>query len=81
VLCLASDEVSPPEAIRIVDAYLQTAFEGGRHEARVVKLEQLGVLPSFSRPRVKSLFLCDCLKGEHRNSSSVMGQAGQAAAA
>ncbi|MCX5746453.1 MAG: hypothetical protein NT062_28585 [Proteobacteria bacterium] len=30
------------------------------------------------REPVKSLFLCDCLKGEHRDSSSVIGQAAAA---
>ena len=30
------------EAARILDAFLTTAFEGGRHERRVEKLEHLG---------------------------------------
>lgn len=42
VLCLASKEVDAAKAIKIVDAYLATEFEGGRHELRVEKLEHLG---------------------------------------
>jgi RpiB/LacA/LacB family sugar-phosphate isomerase len=42
VLCLAANHVSGAEAAKIVDTFLGTAFEAGRHERRVEKLEQLG---------------------------------------
>jgi len=42
VLCLSSNHVDSTNAGRIVDAFLATAFEGGRHERRVEKLDQLG---------------------------------------
>ncbi len=42
VLCLGANHVDPAAAARIVDAFLTTAFEGGRHERRVEKLEHLG---------------------------------------
>ncbi len=41
VLCLASNHVQPENVGKIVDAFLAAAFEGGRHERRVVKLDNL----------------------------------------
>ncbi|MGV3531662.1 MAG: ribose 5-phosphate isomerase B, partial [Chthoniobacteraceae bacterium] len=42
VLCLASNHVDAQQVTRIVDSFLGTGFEGGRHERRVDKLEHLG---------------------------------------
>ena len=42
VLCLASNDVEPSAAANIVETFLTTAFEGGRHERRVEKLDHLG---------------------------------------
>ncbi len=42
VLCLAANHVDASAAPKIVDTFLNTAFEGGRHEHRVEKLEHLG---------------------------------------
>ena len=39
VLCLGERVVGPGLAIACVDAWLTTAFEGGRHERRVAKME------------------------------------------
>ena len=39
VLCLAGRGTEPGEAHRIVDAFLSSSFEGGRHERRVQKME------------------------------------------
>jgi ribose 5-phosphate isomerase B len=39
VLALPARFVSPDEAIRIVDAFLDAGFEGGRHQKRVEKIE------------------------------------------
>ena len=42
VLCLSSNHVEPTAVGKIVDAFLNTAFEHGRHERRVEKLDHLG---------------------------------------
>jgi glycine hydroxymethyltransferase len=39
VLCLGARFVPPAEAARIVETFLSSEFEGGRHERRVLKLE------------------------------------------
>jgi RpiB/LacA/LacB family sugar-phosphate isomerase len=39
VLCLAGKTTSPHEAVKILDAFLNAKFEGGRHERRVSKME------------------------------------------
>ena len=39
VLCLAGKTTSPDQAARIVDTFLATQFEGGRHERRISKME------------------------------------------
>jgi glycine/serine hydroxymethyltransferase len=39
VLCLAGKSTPPEEARKIVDAFLNAQFEGGRHERRVSKME------------------------------------------
>src|SRR5688572_12584497 len=39
VLCLAGKGTNPDEARRIVEAFLNARFEGGRHERRVSKME------------------------------------------
>lgn len=38
VVCIPSRFVSPPEAEEMVNVFLSTAFEGGRHETRVQKI-------------------------------------------
>jgi RpiB/LacA/LacB family sugar-phosphate isomerase len=42
VLCLAANHVEPSQAAKIVEAFLGTGFEGGRHARRIEKLEHLG---------------------------------------
>ena len=42
VLCLGGKATQPEHAVGIVDAFLATTFEGGRHERRVGKLESSG---------------------------------------
>ena len=39
VICLPARFVSQEKAFQIVDAYLESTFEGGRHENRVNKIE------------------------------------------
>jgi len=39
VLCLSGKQLKPQEAVKIIDAFLNARFEGGRHERRVRKME------------------------------------------
>ncbi len=39
ILCLGARSLSAEEATRILDAFLNTSFDGGRHDRRVRKLE------------------------------------------
>ena len=39
VLCIGARVIGPGTAIEIVDAFLGAAFEGGRHEGRVAKID------------------------------------------
>jgi len=39
VLCLGADHTPPDAAKKIVEAFLNAHFEGGRHERRVIKME------------------------------------------
>lgn len=39
VLCLGAKTSTPQQAIKILEAFLQAEFEGGRHERRIQKLE------------------------------------------
>ena len=41
VLCLSGDRLEPPAAQRIVEVWLDTEFEGGRHARRVEKIADL----------------------------------------
>ena len=47
VLCLSAHDTDEAEAIKILDLYLKTPFEGGRHERRLEKLDHLAV-PAYS---------------------------------
>lgn len=40
VLCLSADMLSPRTAERMVDVWMSTQFEGGRHERRVEKIHR-----------------------------------------
>ena len=47
VLCLGSKFVSAEDAIRIVEIFVDTKFEGGRHERRVRKMESSSTPPAL----------------------------------
>src|SRR6266404_865978 len=47
VLCLAGKMTAAEEAKKIVDAFLNARFEGGRHERRVHKMEQQIIPPEL----------------------------------
>ncbi|HYE94148.1 MAG TPA: ribose 5-phosphate isomerase B, partial [Terriglobales bacterium] len=49
VLALAGRACSREQAIRIVAAWLGTAFEGGRHERRLAKVAELEVTGAAAR--------------------------------
>lgn len=40
VICLGGRTAATPEALDIVDAFVSTAFEGGRHERRVAAISE-----------------------------------------
>ena len=41
VLTLGARVLDEPEAVKIIDKWLQTAFAGGRHQRRVDKIMQI----------------------------------------
>lgn len=41
VLCLAGRKTDPEKAEKIVDIWLKTAFEGGRHNRRIEKIREI----------------------------------------
>jgi RpiB/LacA/LacB family sugar-phosphate isomerase len=47
VLCLSGEKTSAEQAKKIIEAFLSTKFEGGRHERRVLKLDTKFAPPSL----------------------------------
>ena len=45
MLCLGGRMVDPGEATKILDAFLTTPFEGGRHEKRVKQMHEMDGYP------------------------------------
>jgi ribose 5-phosphate isomerase B len=41
VICLSGDKLDEPSAERILDTWLETEFEGGRHAVRVEQIEEI----------------------------------------
>ncbi len=54
VLVLPARFVSEDEAVRIMDTWLATSFEGGRHERRVEKIEQVIERPAVPPPATRT---------------------------
>lgn len=54
VLCLSGKFTSPDLAKQILDNFLNTEFEGGRHERRVLKMEDKPMSPELKLNRVDS---------------------------
>src|SRR5438128_5316965 len=65
VLCLAGNSTAPEQARRIVDAFLDARFEGGRHERRVSKMETR-IVPTDFRLRAVDPEIADVLERECR---------------
>jgi len=51
ILCLGAGTTPPELAVKILDIFLSTSFEGGRHESRVNKMEILNPTPAPLRLR------------------------------
>jgi len=51
VLCLSAQRLDETAACRILDAWLETPFDGGRHERRIEKMD-LEVSPPLTNPQV-----------------------------
>ena len=54
VLCLSGKFTPPEEATRILEIFLETQFEGGRHERRVNKMEPRMTPPELRLQKVDS---------------------------
>jgi len=54
VLCIGQKFVSADDAIRMVEIFLNTKFEGGRHERRVRKMESSSTPPALRLKHVDS---------------------------
>src|SRR5205814_9009147 len=52
VLCLGGKFVGPEQAKKILDAFLEAHFEGGRHAQRVDKVEHIGAAGALKLGRV-----------------------------
>ncbi len=48
VLCLGAHVTPPETAKKIVDAFLKAHFEGGRHERRIIKMENIASTNDFN---------------------------------
>jgi glycine hydroxymethyltransferase len=54
VICIGQNFVNHDEAVRMVDIFLNTKFEGGRHERRVRKMESSSTPPALRLKHVDS---------------------------
>ncbi|HVK57206.1 MAG TPA: ribose 5-phosphate isomerase B, partial [Candidatus Kapabacteria bacterium] len=71
VLCMGQNFVSPDAATQIIDAFLNSNFEGGRHERRVNKFEQSGT-PPYMRLRFVDRGIYDAIQLEqHRQEENI----------
>ena len=65
ILCLSGDKTSPEEATRILDAFLGSRFEGGRHERRIYKMETR-IIPTDLRLRAIDPEIADAIDHERQ---------------
>ena len=56
VLCLGARNTDPNIITDIVDAFLNTEFEGGRHEARIKKFSAYNIEMNYDSP-IENKFL------------------------
>ena len=65
VLCLSGKTTSPDRAARILDAFLATDFEGGRHERRISKMETR-IIPTDFRLQAVDPEIADVIEHERQ---------------
>ena len=65
VLCLAGKTTTPDEARKIIDAFLSTRFEGGRHERRINKMETR-IIPTDLRLRAVDPDVAEVIEHERQ---------------
>src|SRR5262249_37117372 len=65
ILCLAGETTPPEEAWKIVEAFLEARFEGGRHERRVNKMESR-LIPPQLRLRAVDPDIADIIERERQ---------------
>ena len=71
VLCLGQKFVSPDAAMQIIEAFLNSNFEGGRHERRVNKFEE-SQTPPYMRLRFADRAVNDAIQLErHRQEENI----------
>ncbi len=71
VLCLGQKFVTPDAAMHILDAFLNSNFEGGRHERRVNKFET-STTPPYLRLRIVDPAVNDAIQLErHRQEENI----------
>jgi RpiB/LacA/LacB family sugar-phosphate isomerase len=71
ILCLGQKYISPELATRIIDQFLNSNFEGGRHERRVNKLED-SQTPPHLRLRFTDQAIYDAIQLEkHRQEENI----------
>ncbi|MGV3774454.1 MAG: ribose 5-phosphate isomerase B [Verrucomicrobiales bacterium] len=72
VLCLGQKLVAPELALKIVDAFMEGEFEGGRHQRRVGKLEEGGNTPGGLRLKKVDPTIYDAIQLEkHRQQENI----------
>ena len=65
VLCLSGRHTTPSEAVRILDTFLATQFEGGRHERRINKME-IKIIPTDLRLQAIDPEIADVIEHERQ---------------
>jgi ribose 5-phosphate isomerase B len=55
VLCLSGDYVAEETAFKILEVWLKTPFEGGRHKVRVDKIKEIECHPEPEGRRISSI--------------------------
>lgn len=65
IACLSGKKLEPGAAARIVDTFLATTFEGGRHERRVSKME-MKIVPSDYRLQTVDPDIADAIERERQ---------------
>jgi RpiB/LacA/LacB family sugar-phosphate isomerase len=65
VICFSGRHTAPADAIRILDTFLGTQFEGGRHERRINKME-IKIIPTDLRLQAVDPEIADAIEHERQ---------------